>query len=188
VLGGTLGQIAREKLAVARDDSLVVLADDTYASLVPSRHVVHGGAREAAETFVGHALGGEPDILLPGRLERRDGEIRDGAHNLDGVRWLKQRLPPARYVVCASILEDKDADEMLQELAGLGEALVATQSSNARSLTAAALAELARPYFERVEIVPDPTAAVARAHELGQPVLVTGSLYLLADLEQREAP
>ena len=30
--------------------------------------------------------------------------------------------------------------------------------------------------------VPDPVAALARAHELGEPVLVTGSLYLLADL------
>jgi len=33
-------------------------------------------------------------------------------------------------------------------------------------------------------------AAVARAHELGEPVLVTGSLYLLGDLahaEQRSA-
>jgi hypothetical protein len=40
--------------------------------------------------------------------------------------------------------------------------------------------------FEQVEAVPDPVAALARAHELGSPVLVTGSLYLLADLEARE--
>ena len=33
----------------------------------------------------------------------------------------------------------------------------------------------------------DPTAAVRRAHELGEPVLVTGSLYLLADLEAADS-
>jgi folylpolyglutamate synthase/dihydropteroate synthase len=37
-----------------------------------------------------------------------------------------------------------------------------------------------------VEVVDDPVAAVARAHELGEPVLVTGSLYLLGDLAQAE--
>jgi hypothetical protein len=37
-----------------------------------------------------------------------------------------------------------------------------------------------------VEIVDDPVAAVRRAHELGEPVLVTGSLYLLGDLAQEE--
>jgi hypothetical protein len=32
-------------------------------------------------------------------------------------------------------------------------------------------------------VVPDPSAALDRAHALAEPVLVTGSLYLLADLE-----
>jgi hypothetical protein len=34
--------------------------------------------------------------------------------------------------------------------------------------------------------VEDPLQALARAHELGEPVLVTGSLYLLGDLVQGE--
>ena len=41
--------------------------------------------------------------------------------------------------------------------------------------------------FAHVETVADPGAAVRRAHELGGDVLVTGSLYLLADLAAREA-
>ena len=45
------------------------------------------------------------------------------------------------------------------------------------------LARRARPLFEAVEMRDDPTEALVRAHELGEPVLVTGSLYLLADLE-----
>jgi hypothetical protein len=37
-----------------------------------------------------------------------------------------------------------------------------------------------------VEVVDDPAGAVARAHELGEPVLVTGSLYLLGDVAEGE--
>ena len=75
---------------------------------------------------------------------------------------------------------------MLRGLAAVGSRFVATRSSNARSLPAADLAERARPHFAAVEVVADPTAAVRRAHALGEPVLVTGSLYLLADLEAAE--
>ena len=88
--------------------------------------------------------------------------------------------------MCASILRDKNADAMLAALAAAGTRFVATQSSNARALPAGELAELARPHFAHVEVVANPEAAVARAHELGEPVLVTGSLYLLADLARHE--
>ena len=50
--------------------------------------LVLGGAREAAEAFAGHPLRTDVDVELPGRLEKRPGEVRDGAHNPDGVRWL----------------------------------------------------------------------------------------------------
>ena len=43
------------------------------------------------------------------------------------------------------------------------------------------LAAHAEPHFEHVEAIADPHAALARARVLGSPVLVTGSLYLLAD-------
>ncbi len=185
VLGGTVEAIATEKLAVVHtDDTVVVLPDDTFRSLVPRGEVRLGGAREAAAAFVGHAMPVPAPVALPGRLERRPGEVRDGAHNPDGVDWLVERLPRANYTLCASILMDKDVDRMLQRLRTLGTRFVATSSSNERSLPAADLAARARPLFDVVERVDDPTAALARAHALGEPVLVTGSLYLLADLEQ----
>jgi dihydrofolate synthase/folylpolyglutamate synthase len=183
VLGDTEEQIAREKLAVAQPGSLVVLPDDGFAGLVPGNEVVVGGARTAAEAFVGHPIAADPVVRLPGRLERRRGELRDGAHNPAGARWLAAALRPERFVLCVSILEDKDVPAMLVELATLGETLVATTSSSPRALTADGLARRARPFFSHVEAVDDPREAVRRAHELGEPVLVTGSLYLLADLE-----
>jgi len=186
VLGDTLEEIAREKLAVAREGVVVVLPDDTYATLVPGRRIVIGGAREAAEAFVGHSIGADPEISIPGRLERRPDEIRDGAHNPHGVAYLLERLPPGDYTLVVSILEDKDADAMLRELARAGARLVATRSTSARALPPAEVAELARRHFEHVEAIDDPVEALARAHELGEPVLVTGSLYLLGDIAQGE--
>ena len=186
VLGDTLEAIATEKLAVAPGDAIVVLPDGTYAHLVPGRETRYGGAREAAEAFLGHAIAATPQVSLPGRFELRDGEIRDGAHNPDGARHLVELLDRDDYTVVASILADKDVDAMLRTLSRAGPRLVATTSSSARALAAPNLAERARNHFDQVEVVDDPVAAVARAHELGEPVLVTGSLYLLGDLAQAE--
>jgi dihydrofolate synthase/folylpolyglutamate synthase len=183
VLGETTEQIAREKLAVAHGDSTVVLPDTRFAHLVEGHNVVVGGAREAAEAFLGRPVASTPTVRLPGRLEVRPGEVRDGAHNPDGVRWLAERLPGDDYVVVASILADKDAEEMVRLLAGKGRTFVATESSNPRALPAVALAEIARAHFDDVHLVESPVAALGRARELGPRVVVTGSLYLLADLE-----
>ncbi|HXF99060.1 MAG TPA: Mur ligase family protein [Gaiellaceae bacterium] len=186
VLGDTVEAIAREKLAVAKEGAVVVLPDETFAHLVSGREVRLGGAREAAEAFLGRPVRGEARVSLPGRLEVRAGEIRDGAHNPDGVRYLLERLPPGEHTLVVSILRDKDADAMLRELRRAGPRLVATRSSSERALPAGELAARARRYFPHVEAVEGPAAALARAHELGGPVLVTGSLYLLGDLARAE--
>jgi dihydrofolate synthase/folylpolyglutamate synthase len=188
VLGDTVEEIAAEKLAVAHTGNIVVLPDDTWTHLLPRGCAVRiGGAREAAEAFVGRAVEADVSVSVPGRLELREQEIRDGAHNPDGVRWLLDRLPRGDYTLCVSILRDKDVETMLRLLAGGGRRLVATQSDSDRALGASELAARASEHFELVEAVPEPRAALRRAHELGEPVLVTGSLYLLAALAAGEA-
>ena len=187
VLGDTLEAIACEKLAVAQSGSIVVLPDETYAYLVPAGEIRIGGARQAAEAFVGRAIAADPHIALPGRLERRgEAEVRDGAHNPDGARYLVDRLPRGDYTLVVSILADKNADEMLRVFRRAGSILVATRSSSERALPAGDLAERATAIFDHVETVASPTEALARAHELGEPVLVTGSLYLLGDIASGE--
>jgi dihydrofolate synthase/folylpolyglutamate synthase len=186
VLGETREEIAREKLAVAVAGATVVLPDREFAPLVPASHVVVGGAREAAEAFAGHPLPPLDAIELPGRLEYRNpDEIWDGAHNADGVAWLVQHLPSAAYTIVSSILRDKDVETMLERLAQVGHRLVATESSNDRALPADELAARARRYFADVSALRDPGEAVAFARRR-PPVLVTGSLYLLADLSRLE--
>ncbi len=189
VLGGTRELIAAEKLAVVQEGTIAVLPDEEFARIA-GPNVALGGAREAAAAFLGHAVEREVEVALPGRLERRGDEIRDGAHNADGARWLTAQLARGDYTVVASILRDKDVDAMLATLATKGRRFVATESSNDRALPAAELARLAAAHFAEVDVEPDPVAALGRARE-HPPVLVTGSLYLLADLaanEERAVP
>jgi dihydrofolate synthase/folylpolyglutamate synthase len=182
VLGETRELIAAEKLAVAGPGAVVVLPDREFARLVAGNELHVGGAREAAEAFLGRPVE-LAEASLPGRLELRDGEVRDGAHTPDAVDWLLERLPePHDYVVVASILGDKDADGILERLAHAGTTLVATRSSNERALPAGEVAARGRTWFKVVERANDPREALRLAHMLGPRVLVTGSLYLLADL------
>jgi dihydrofolate synthase/folylpolyglutamate synthase len=88
-------------------------------------------------------------------------------------------------VVLASILEDKDADGMLAALSVLGDTFVATASGNPRALPADELAARAEEHFTEVRTAPAPSDALAAGRDAAGEdgaLLVTGSLYLLADL------
>ncbi len=203
VLGETREEIAAEKLAVVRPGSTVVLGDPEWRALAEengSAAIVTAGASNlalavaAAEAFLERPVdphAGER-VELPGRLERRGEhpfELWDGAHNLAALGYLLPRLPERDYVVVCAILRDKRPGLMLEALSVLGRTVVATEAPNARSLPARELAVLAGSHFDRVEVVADPHAARERALDLAGPdgaVLVTGSLYLLAELSGRD--
>ena len=128
-------------------------------------------AHAAAESFLGRTVDPAPleHVHVPGRLEivsEAPLELWDGAHNLAGVGYLLARAPRADWVLVVSILEDKDAAGMLAALSALGRRLVATGSSSPRSLPAEELAALGREFFDDVEVVPGPAAALARAREI----------------------
>ncbi len=199
VLGDTREAIAAEKLAVVSPGASVVLGEPEWeglaraagaAQVVSTPGTNAALALAAAEVFLGRPVdpGALEGVRVPGRLEQRAErplEIWDGAHNPAGVAYLTGQLPAARYVVVASILEDKDAAAMLASLASVSDSFVATTSANPRALPASELAALAAASFAHVEAVPSPQLALARARALAgeeRGVLVTGSLYLLAEL------
>jgi dihydrofolate synthase / folylpolyglutamate synthase len=194
VLGETREAIAEEKLAVVEPNATVVLGEPKWESRARVRGataVVHADdvGRAAAEAFVGRPLAGDVEISLPGRFDQIGENVFAGAHNPAGAAWLLERLPRRDYVVVASILADKDAEAILAVLALAGKSFVSTASRSARALPADELARRAEPFFESVEAVNDPGEALARARELAGEeggVLVTGSLYLLADLSVRQ--
>ena len=199
VLGDTREQIAAEKLAVVAPGSHVVLGEPEWeaqarAAGAATVELVSGSNLALAVAAAAALLGDRVDpsaaeaVRVPGRLERRSEhplEIWDGAHNLAGILYLLARIPSREYTLVASILEDKDAVEMIRALTSLGRTFVATESRNPRAIPADELAALARQHFAHVESITDPDAALRRGRELAGrdgAVLVTGSLYLLAAL------
>ena len=193
VLGPTREAIAGEKLAVVAPGATVVLGEVEWEEAARARaaaRIVHAPdvGRAAAEAFLGRPLQGDVDAGLPGRFDVVGEDVFAGAHNPAGVEWLLARVPRREYVVVASILADKDAEGMLRSLSRAGRIFVATESGSARSLAAAELARRAAPLFDTVETIVEPGEAVARGRELAGgegALLVTGSLYLLADLTVR---
>ena len=170
VLGETREEIAAEKLAVAGPGAVVVIGEpewrDAAEATGAARVDLAAGSNlalavAAAEAFLGRPV--DPHaaeaVRVPGRLERRCErplEIWDGAHNLAGIGYLLGRLPAADYTLVVSILADKKAEAMLRALTAVGSTLVATQSTSARSLPAAELADLAAPALSRRRARPRP--------------------------------
>jgi dihydrofolate synthase / folylpolyglutamate synthase len=197
VLGTTREEIAAEKLAVVRSGATVVLGESEWegaareagAARVLVAHGNQGVAVAAASAFLGRPVdsGASDSASLPGRFEvvgTNPLEIWDGAHNPAGVRHLLALLPERDFVVVASVLTDKDVDEMLRLLARAGSRLIATESASPRALPAKELAAGAESYFREVLVESHPVEALqsARTSEGCEGVLVTGSLYLLASL------
>jgi dihydrofolate synthase / folylpolyglutamate synthase len=156
-------------------------------------------ARAAAEAYLGGLDQGAvaavaADVRIPGRLQVIAEEplvVLDGAHNPEGIAALAESLPEvvgarAPLVAVVSVLDDKDAAAMLAALLPACDALIFTSSQNPRALPPPTLQSLAGQLGgPPAEVVSAPRAAVARARELAGgdgAVLVTGSIYLVADL------
>jgi dihydrofolate synthase/folylpolyglutamate synthase len=160
-------------------------------------------AQAAAEAFLGEldpkaVAAAAAEVEVPGRLElvsERPLVFHDGAHNPAGARALADALPEViagrRLVAVIGVLDDKDASGMLSALLPMSQAAVFTRSANPRSLPPATLAALAGQLGgPPAECAADPRAAVERARELAGPegaVIVTGSIYLIADLVREPA-
>jgi dihydrofolate synthase/folylpolyglutamate synthase len=134
------------------------------------------------------------EVRVPGRLQvvgEAPVTVLDGAHNPDGIAALAESLPTLaesrrERVAVISILEDKNASEMLATLAPHFDRFVLTRSHNPRALPPPTLASLLdQAGGPPSESVRDPDAALARARELAGPdgfVLATGTIYLMGDL------
>jgi dihydrofolate synthase/folylpolyglutamate synthase len=131
------------------------------------------------------------ETVIRGRLEKVADDpltLIDSAHNPEGVRALAAALEGQRFTGVVSILEDKDAAEMLKSLLPLFERVIFTRCANPRALSPATLeslsTQLGGPASERV---PEPKRALEQARLYGSPVLATGSIYLVADLVSERA-
>jgi len=159
-------------------------------------------ARAAAKAFLGElderaVRAAAAEVRVPGRMQVISHEpltVLDGAHNPAGAEAVAQALPElvgeSEVVGVLGVLDDKDAAGMLRALLPRLDRVVFTHSSNPRSLSPGTLESLSEQLGgPPSETVADPRKALARARELAGSrgaVLVTGSIYLIADLVRAE--
>jgi dihydrofolate synthase/folylpolyglutamate synthase len=210
--GGTLvvgDGLHPDALALARETCAARNAQLIVASADPGVEVIARGsyqrrnfalARAAAQAYLGEldadaVRAAAASTLVPGRFEVVDHEpdtVFDGAHNPGGMAALAEALlgflDGRRLVACLSILDDKDAAGMLRELLPLCAEVLCTANANPRALTPATLQSLCRQLGgPPTRTVPDPRRALSEARAAAGPggvVVVTGSIYLIADLLQ----
>jgi dihydrofolate synthase/folylpolyglutamate synthase len=161
-------------------------------------------ARAAAQAYLGEldeqaVVAAAADVRVPGRMQIVGTEpltLLDGAHNADGIVALAESLPEisrstrtaeGKLVAVVSILDDKNASDMLSVIAPICDVIVLTASQSSRALPPPTLLSLLQQTGTEVaaEVVSTPHAALERARQLAGPggvVVATGSIYLIADL------
>ncbi len=134
------------------------------------------------------------DASSPGRLQvisRKPLTILDAAHNPDGARTLAKALVrdfgSPRTVAVLSILADKDARKLLEQLEAQVTEVVITQSSSPRAIDSAELADLARDVFgsDRVTEIANLHSALEHARSQVSndgAIVVSGSITLVGDV------
>jgi dihydrofolate synthase/folylpolyglutamate synthase len=116
----------------------------------------------------------------PGRLERvldSPPVIIDVAHNVAGARQLAASVQ--RAIVLLGVASDKNAGEMIAQLAPVAERLILTEFEGERALPVAALAAAAGQHAHVVE--PNLRQAITRGMQAAWqecPLIITGSIYL----------
>jgi dihydrofolate synthase / folylpolyglutamate synthase len=136
----------------------------------------------------------------PGRLEpvrRGPLVVVDAAHNPAGAEavaeGLREAFPGTRLVGVVGVMGDKDVDGILEQLEPVLTEVVVTAPRTARAMAVDELAEAARGVFgaDRVQVRADLADAIDVAleaaeagggdHEVASGVVVTGSIYLVAE-------
>jgi dihydrofolate synthase/folylpolyglutamate synthase len=151
----------------------------------------------AFETLLGHALDevalrkALASLRIPGRLEVADRSptiLLDGAHNPAGAEALARSLGEAfvaeRLHVVLAVSSNKDLDGVIAPLAPITDAWYAAQNESVRSFPADHVAERIAAAGGRVADLGDVAEMLAAARDAaaeGDLILVTGSLYTVAD-------
>jgi dihydrofolate synthase/folylpolyglutamate synthase len=132
------------------------------------------------------------DVSWPARLERfeyRGASIwLDAAHNAAGARALRTFLTEVGWTDCALVfgaMRDKDVSGMLKELLPLCAVVICTTAQSPRAMRSTELGEISVELAGstvRVETIPEPRVALARACELERSVVAAGSIFLIGPL------
>jgi dihydrofolate synthase/folylpolyglutamate synthase len=195
-------EVDRRLLAVGGQSLAVRGLYDTYDDVflpIFGEHAARNvaGAVAALEALLGQALNGDSvrealaELTSPGRLEivgRSPLVILDGAHNPAGAEALagamREFFTWDRLHLVVAVSANKDLGGIVEPLAPLADAVYAARHRSERSgeaeVVAARFTALDRP-VEVFGSVAEALAAATAAAVAGDCVLVTGSLYTVAD-------
>ena len=135
---------------------------------------------------------GMETVKWPGRMEMILKEPRliiDGAHNIDGIRCLKENLKKyyeyEKLYILVGILSDKDIDEMIKIIAVEGDEIIALTPNNIRAENSDELSKKIAVYNPNVTAMDNYREAIqyvvnkAADNDL---IIACGSLYLIGEL------
>ena len=113
--------------------------------------------------------------------------ILDGAHNPGAakalVRSLSYKYPETKFTVLLAMLDDKDHEEFIIELAPITEKILITKAPSERSSNTNKLAETSKKYINDIEIIEDYESAYEAALKNKKPCIITGSIYLIGAIK-----
>ncbi len=157
---------------------------DNFATAVASVEALFGRPLDEAGVREAAAL-----VTAPGRMEilRRDPVLMvDGAHNPEATQALASALeegfPGIRWEMVFGTMADKEASEMLAPFGALLTAVHAVAADNPRARDPAVTAAMASDLLEvPVASYGSIAAGLEAAIASGNPVLVTGSIYVVGE-------
>lgn len=138
----------------------------------------------------GQIKSGLLNVHWPGRMDFLSKNVLlDAAHNIDGVKALKNEIKKLRYkklILLTGMLKDKDYAAMLMEIVPMADRIIITKPNTSR---AAKPSELAKYAGGKAEIIENVGEAFEKAKTLAGKddlLLVTGSIYLIGDVMKHE--
>lgn len=172
--------------------------DDLFVPMFGEHSVLNVVASMVAvESVLGHALDADATraaiqaLRIPGRLEvmsRSPLLVVDGAHNPGGAAALARTLAEAftwgRMHVVLAVSSNKDIDGIVSALGPIADVWYAAANETVRSFPAEHVAERIAASGGRVADLGTVPEALAAARDAAAPedlILVTGSLYTVAD-------
>lgn len=129
-----------------------------------------------------------------GRLEtlnRKPLIVIDGAHNIDGIRVLKNNIRKYfkynKMYLLLGILADKQVDEMIKEITPMAEKIFALTPHSDRAELSEDLKREIEKVNQNVEAFDDYNEAINEALKVAEDddlILVSGSLYMIGDMRK----
>ena len=129
-----------------------------------------------------------------GRLELLNTNPRfiiDGAHNMQGIEALKKTIGEVfeydRLILGLGILADKDVENMIAEMAPVGDEIIVTTPNIFRAMEAEELGKRISKYNKNYTVEPNIEKAIDLALSKAGPndiILFSGSLYLIGDVRR----